>query len=145
MIVCSCNVISDHAIRAVVDHTLGTPHPAHEIYRSVGYVPNCGRCARSVKQVIKDALSEAGDMGRAACGGLESQPNMVPEIQELSELGRIDADGGLNAGSCGPDCCQNQNRSHAGESLPSLAFDAGLAGTGLALGAAPEPFAQAAE
>lgn len=146
MIICSCNVISDHAIRAVVDRTLGMSHPAHEIYRSVGYVPDCGRCARSVKQVIKHALGEALDASRAACGGLE-QPNMVPDIlasdihaaDGFEAFEQMDTDlASANVGSCGPDCCRN--RRPMDESLPDLGF-----GTDLTLGGASRALAEAAE
>jgi bacterioferritin-associated ferredoxin len=134
MIVCSCNVISDHAIRAVVDRTLGNPQPAHEIYRSLGYVPDCGRCARSVKQVIKAAMGEVAFNGRAACGGLE-QDILIPECADLDADSLAFSD---QNGSCGPDCCQN--RSRADQNLSGLGLD-----TSRFLGSVPEAMAQAAE
>jgi bacterioferritin-associated ferredoxin len=52
MIVCSCNVLTDHQIRNAV---LGSPRPLlnpHQIYVCLGYSVRCGRCALSVKRIV---------------------------------------------------------------------------------------------
>ena len=43
MIVCSCNVISDCDVRAVVEQRSSAGSTA-QVYRGLGYQPQCGRC-----------------------------------------------------------------------------------------------------
>jgi bacterioferritin-associated ferredoxin len=55
MIVCSCNVLTDHQIRAAV---LGSPQPllnAQQIYVCLGCSTRCGRCAPTVKRIAGEA------------------------------------------------------------------------------------------
>lgn len=74
MIVCSCNVISDSTIRAAVDRTVGCQHAAYRIYHSLGYKPQCGRCVRSIKNIILDELSDVAEHARAAAGSISAEP-----------------------------------------------------------------------
>jgi bacterioferritin-associated ferredoxin len=58
MIVCSCNVISDGDVRAVVGR--GSPGGSTaQIYRGLGREPQCGRCAGSIRKIM--------DEGSPAC------------------------------------------------------------------------------
>lgn len=50
MIVCSCNVFSDHQVRdAVANATVRSPG---EVYRCLGCSPQCGRCARTIRAIL---------------------------------------------------------------------------------------------
>lgn len=60
MIVCSCNALSDRAIRGVVDETGGCGRMS-EVFDSLGCRPQCGRCAPTVKQIIREAADRDGD------------------------------------------------------------------------------------
>jgi bacterioferritin-associated ferredoxin len=53
MIICSCNVLTDHEVRqAVTDAGVRT---AGEVYCCLGCGVECGRCARTIKRIMKDA------------------------------------------------------------------------------------------
>ncbi|CCD84304.1 hypothetical protein BRAD285_1783 [Bradyrhizobium sp. ORS 285] len=59
MIICSCNVISDTAIRDVVtaaDITFGSPA---QVYDCLGCSVQCGLCSRSVKRILDERTGEA--------------------------------------------------------------------------------------
>jgi bacterioferritin-associated ferredoxin len=59
MIVCSCNVLSDHQVRdAVADPDAGV-RTAGQVYRCLGCSPQCGRCARTIRGIIDQALGSA--------------------------------------------------------------------------------------
>ncbi len=51
MIVCSCNVFSDHQVRdaASAGGVMRTPG---EVYRCLGCSPQCGRCARTIRAIL---------------------------------------------------------------------------------------------
>jgi bacterioferritin-associated ferredoxin len=54
MIVCSCNVFSDSEVRVALagaGHRLGVSR----VYASLGCAAQCGRCARSIKNIIDEA------------------------------------------------------------------------------------------
>ncbi|MGO9485210.1 MAG: bacterioferritin-associated ferredoxin [Rhodomicrobium sp.] len=54
MILCSCNVISDGAVR----RSLAAPNPPRtpsQVHRHLGCTAQCGRCARSLRQIIDEA------------------------------------------------------------------------------------------
>ncbi len=54
MIVCSCNILSDKQVRDVVENT-HAPRKVSEVYGCLGCSPQCGRCARSIRSIMKDA------------------------------------------------------------------------------------------
>ena len=54
MIICSCNVISDHAIRDVVTSTAVALGSAAQVYDCLGCVVQCGLCSRSVKRILDE-------------------------------------------------------------------------------------------
>jgi bacterioferritin-associated ferredoxin len=58
MIVCSCNVLTDAAIRGAVQAK--APRTAGQVYDCLGCSPQCGRCARTIKSIMTEALSGAG-------------------------------------------------------------------------------------
>ena len=65
MIVCSCNVLSDHDVRAAVSAASDTPRTAKQVYGCLGCSPECGRCARTIKQIMTEALTGAALAGAA--------------------------------------------------------------------------------
>jgi len=58
MIVCSCNVISDRQVRAVVTDADCRRGPC-QIYRGLGCNPQCGRCARSIRNIMDEMVDGA--------------------------------------------------------------------------------------
>jgi bacterioferritin-associated ferredoxin len=66
MIVCSCNVLTDHDIRAAVTATEDLPRSAKQVYGCLGCSAECGRCARTIKTIITEAL---GTCAREYCAG----------------------------------------------------------------------------
>jgi bacterioferritin-associated ferredoxin len=63
MIVCSCNVFSDHDVRNAV--ATATPRTAGQVYGCLGCSPQCGRCARTIRRIMDEALACAA--GKCAC------------------------------------------------------------------------------
>jgi bacterioferritin-associated ferredoxin len=66
MIVCSCNVLSDHDVRSAVNAAEDLPRNAKQIYGCLGCSAECGRCARTIKTIIDEAL---GACAKACCSG----------------------------------------------------------------------------
>ena len=66
MIVCSCNVLTDHDVRSAVNGTDNLPRNAKQIYGCLGCSAECGRCARTIKTIIEEAL---GACAKACCSG----------------------------------------------------------------------------
>jgi bacterioferritin-associated ferredoxin len=56
MIVCSCNILSDHDVRSAVRASEDLPRNAKQIYGCLGCSAECGRCARTIKTIIDQAL-----------------------------------------------------------------------------------------
>ena len=56
MIICSCNVITDHEIRSAVSAADDALRHAKQIYGCLGCSAECGRCARTIKTIIDEAL-----------------------------------------------------------------------------------------
>jgi len=61
MIVCSCNVLSDHDVRGVVTDAKQPPRTTGQVYGCLGCSAQCGRCARTIRKIMNEAL--------AACEG----------------------------------------------------------------------------
>ncbi|MFZ5735209.1 MAG: (2Fe-2S)-binding protein [Pseudomonadota bacterium] len=66
MIVCSCNVITDHDIRNAVTSGGPVPRTARQVYGCLGCSAECGRCARTIKKIMNEAL---GACAKACCSG----------------------------------------------------------------------------
>ena len=58
MIICSCNVLTDHDVRSAVKTTTSAKS-ARAVYGCLGCSAQCGRCARTIRKIMKDALSQA--------------------------------------------------------------------------------------
>ena len=63
MIVCSCNVFSDHDVRATLKAALAAPRTTGQVYHCLGCSAQCGRCARTIRRIMNEALDGAA----AAC------------------------------------------------------------------------------
>ena len=57
MIVCSCNVLSDGAIKACLKDGDTCPRSVREVYTCLGCAPKCGRCADTIRALM-DATAE---------------------------------------------------------------------------------------
>jgi bacterioferritin-associated ferredoxin len=66
MIVCSCNVLTDHDVRTVVSRPSNFPRTASQVYGCLGCSAQCGRCARTIKNIMDEAL---GSCTKACCAG----------------------------------------------------------------------------
>ena len=64
MIVCSCNVLSDHDVRATLSDGEAPPRTAGDVYHCLGCSAQCGRCARTIRRIMDEAVTAAG----ACCG-----------------------------------------------------------------------------
>jgi bacterioferritin-associated ferredoxin len=64
MIVCSCNVLSDQDVRTAVAAE-ARPRSTGQIYGCLGCSAQCGRCARTIRKIMDEAL----DTAATSCGG----------------------------------------------------------------------------
>jgi bacterioferritin-associated ferredoxin len=71
MIVCSCNVLSDHDVRNAVSTADELPRNPKQLYGCLGCSAECGRCARTIKTIIDEAL---GPCARACQSGCQHSP-----------------------------------------------------------------------
>jgi bacterioferritin-associated ferredoxin len=63
MIVCSCNVQTDRDVRTAINAE--RPRTAGQVYGCLGCSPQCGRCARTIRQIMDEANAAAAG---CACG-----------------------------------------------------------------------------
>jgi bacterioferritin-associated ferredoxin len=66
MIVCSCNVLTDHDVRNAVSVAQMPPRTPGQVYGCLGCSAQCGRCARTIKAIMEEAL---GACARSCCSG----------------------------------------------------------------------------
>ncbi len=59
MIVCSCNVLTDHDVRATLSASEAAPRTTGQVYDCLGCSPQCGRCARTIRRIMNEALAGA--------------------------------------------------------------------------------------
>jgi bacterioferritin-associated ferredoxin len=82
MIVCSCNVLSDHDVRSAVNAASdlaaasNLPRNPKQIYGCLGCSAECGRCARTIKAIIDEAL---GPCAKACCSGCPHSHDVADE------------------------------------------------------------------
>jgi bacterioferritin-associated ferredoxin len=65
MIVCSCNVLSDHAVRGAV--SASAVRSPSQVYGCLGCSAQCGRCARTIRKIMDEALVGANCPVDCAC------------------------------------------------------------------------------
>ena len=56
MIVCSCNVFTDEDVRATLAEEQAAPRTAIEVYGCLGCSAQCGRCLRTIRRIMDEAL-----------------------------------------------------------------------------------------
>ena len=84
MIVCSCNVLSDREVREAAKEAAS--RSAAHVYGCLGCSAECGRCARTIKTIIQEAL---GPCAQACCAGCPH--SALDEIQaELAGEVRVE-------------------------------------------------------
>jgi bacterioferritin-associated ferredoxin len=59
MIVCSCNVLSDQDVRTAATAE-ARPRSTGQVYGCLGCSAQCGRCARTIRKIMDEALTGAG-------------------------------------------------------------------------------------
>lgn len=57
MIVCSCNILSDQDVRAIAKDPAYVPPRVAEIYSRLGCNAECGRCVRTIRTIIDEAVT----------------------------------------------------------------------------------------
>jgi bacterioferritin-associated ferredoxin len=65
MIICSCNVLTDHDVRATLATDGCAPRTTCQVYHCLGCSAQCGRCARTIRRIMDEALAAAGS---TSCG-----------------------------------------------------------------------------
>jgi bacterioferritin-associated ferredoxin len=71
MIVCSCNVLSDVDVRTVAN--TATRRTTSYVYGCLGCRARCGRCARTIREIMDEVFDEA-KVGRADGGAVLAAP-----------------------------------------------------------------------
>jgi bacterioferritin-associated ferredoxin len=67
MIVCSCNVLSDQDVRSTLSGD-DAARTCGEVYGCLGCSAQCGRCARTIRRIMNEALAGA-DAGCCRANG----------------------------------------------------------------------------
>jgi bacterioferritin-associated ferredoxin len=67
MIVCSCNFLSDDDVRNAVNVSEALPRNPKQIYDCLGCNAECGRCARTIKTILDDALGACAKACHSEC------------------------------------------------------------------------------
>jgi bacterioferritin-associated ferredoxin len=84
MIVCSCNVLSDDDVRNAVNASEDLPRNARQIYRCLGCSAECGRCARTIKSIIDEALGACAVACHSGCP--HSRTDAEPHVRDHAEF-----------------------------------------------------------
>ena len=58
MIICSCNVLSAHDVRSTIEAQ--RTRSTSRVYGCLGCSAQCGRCVRTVRCIMDEALGRAG-------------------------------------------------------------------------------------
>ena len=59
MIICSCNVLSDHDVRSAIEAE--RTRSTSRVYGCLGCSAQCGRCAHTIRRIMDEALGSACD------------------------------------------------------------------------------------
>ena len=66
MIVCSCNVFTDKDVRSTLANGEDAPRTCGEVYHCLGCSAQCGRCARTIRRIMDEAIAAAEPACRGA-------------------------------------------------------------------------------
>jgi bacterioferritin-associated ferredoxin len=79
MIVCSCNVLTDHDVRSTLADNESAPRTTGQVYQCLGCSAQCGRCARTIRRIMNEALGTAeealGTPETVCCRQARSEPS----------------------------------------------------------------------
>lgn len=67
MIVCSCNVLSDDDVRAALSGAAELPRTTRQVYGCLGCSAECGRCARTIRRIMMEALGACASERAVGC------------------------------------------------------------------------------
>lgn len=67
MIVCSCNAVSDRTIRAELAATEGCCIRVSDVFERIDRRPQCGRCAKTIRDMIRAHTAACDPRDLAAC------------------------------------------------------------------------------
>jgi bacterioferritin-associated ferredoxin len=86
MIICSCNVISDHEVRGAVVSAEVELCSTAQVYDCLGCLVQCGRCSGLVRKILEERAagclefpvspSCAGSRAEIGCGGRPAHSGM---------------------------------------------------------------------
>ncbi|MEZ5890443.1 MAG: bacterioferritin [Xanthobacteraceae bacterium] len=65
MIVCSCNVLSDHQIGPLPQ--ANPPRMTSQVYGCLGCSAQCGRCARTIRRIMSQVTGTCGSGDCSCC------------------------------------------------------------------------------
>ncbi|KQO68099.1 MULTISPECIES: (2Fe-2S)-binding protein [unclassified Methylobacterium] len=85
MIVCSCNVLSDRAVRACLHRGPDCPRTPAQVQACLGCSPKCGRCARTIRGILQNALENARDEAAHACTATCASSCSLVKVQAAEE------------------------------------------------------------
>ena len=85
MIVCSCNVLSDNAVRACLHRGPDCPRTPAQVQACLGCSPKCGRCARTIRGILQNALENARDEAAHACTATCASSCSLVKVQAAEE------------------------------------------------------------
>jgi chemotaxis protein histidine kinase CheA len=71
MIICSCNVLSDHEVRTAMAAD-APPRTAGDLFRCLGCSAQCGRCARSIRRIMYEPPSAPIEHPQGRLDGLHT-------------------------------------------------------------------------
>jgi bacterioferritin-associated ferredoxin len=57
MIICSCNVLTDHDVRSTVAGADVKPRSPVQVHVCLGCRVQCGRCASSIRRILEDTIA----------------------------------------------------------------------------------------
>lgn len=93
MIVCSCNVFSDHDVRSAVAG-VRPPRTPGQVYGCLGCSAQCGRCVRTIKKIMDEALGACAKSCCAGCPHTAAHGQSHTETHahiELADIASIEA------------------------------------------------------
>jgi bacterioferritin-associated ferredoxin len=75
MIVCSCNVLTDHDVRRALTSEDALPRNVKQVLGCLGCSAECGRCARTIITIAEEALGACLKGCHSRCAHREPRVN----------------------------------------------------------------------
>lgn len=83
VIVCSCNVISDHVVRRAIDDPDTSVARVSCLFGHLGCRPQCGRCAPTLRRLIRESAGGDATACRAALDDISGEA--LPSLAVAAE------------------------------------------------------------